>query len=279
MTPRLSLILPAYNEADALRAGRLDAVLAWKAKQPFPVEVLVVDDGSQDDTAALADAQLLAPDGVVRIEHAGKAAAVMAGIEAARAPVVLFTDMDQATPINHATALLETIESGADVALGSRGLRRPGAPLGRLLMSWGQVGLRMILLGLFHVDTQCGFKAFRRDAVLDVIRHLQLYHPARQNALEGPSVTSGFDVEVLFVARRLGYRLRSVPVNWHYEDTRRVDLRRDALRGVTDLLAITSTRWRGMYATKSARSAPDGQMAPDGGASGPVALPSGGVEG
>ncbi len=255
MTPGLSIVLPAYNEASALRAGRLGDVLAWRDRQPFDVEVVVVDDGSEDDTAARAEALLRAPDRLVRIAHAGKAAAVMAGIEAARAPVVLFTDMDQATPIAHAGDLLAALEAGADVALGSRGFRRPGAPVGRLAMSWGQAALRTLLLGLALPDTQCGFKAFRRDAVLRVFDHLRLYHPDRRGTIHGPSVTSGFDVEVLFVARRLGYRLASVPVTWHYEASRRVDLRRDALRGVQDLLAIAVARWRGAYAAASAMPA------------------------
>ncbi|HYE96895.1 MAG TPA: glycosyltransferase [Rubricoccaceae bacterium] len=240
----LSVIVPAYNEAPALRAGKLDIVRAWLAAQPFTAELLVVDDGSEDDTALLARR---VADRVIRIPHAGKAAAIIAGIEAADGTVVLFTDMDQATPIASAVNLLAALDAGADIAIGSRGLRRREAPVGRLFLSWGQVVVRTLLLGLPWPDTQCGFKAFTGPAARDVLDHLRVYHPARGKPIRGASVTSGFDVEFLYVARRRGYRIAAVPVDWHFEQTRRVDLRRDAWRGVRDLLAILVARWRGAY--------------------------------
>jgi glycosyltransferase involved in cell wall biosynthesis len=240
----LSLVVPAYNEAPAVRAGKLGAVRTWLAAQPETSELIVVDDGSTDETSALAAG---VADRVVRIEHAGKAAAITAGFEAAAGDVVLFTDMDQATPIAHARGLLDAIAAGADVAIGDRGLRRPGAPPWRMTLSWGQAALRTILLGLTLSDTQCGFKAFRREVARDLLRSLRVYHPRTAVRLDGPSVASGFDVELLFVARRRGYSVVSVPVSWRYADSRRVALGRDALRGVRDLLAIAAARLRGAY--------------------------------
>jgi hypothetical protein len=84
------------------------------------------------------------------------------------------------------------------------------------------VALRNALLGLKITDTQCGFKAMKRTAALEILDCLHLYHPNRKATIQGPSVTSGFDVEFLFVAQRLGYRVAEVPVQWNYQDTRRV---------------------------------------------------------
>jgi glycosyltransferase involved in cell wall biosynthesis len=222
---QLSVVVPAYNEGPALRAGKLDAVRDWLATQPITSELIVVDDGSEDDTAELAAG---AADRVVRIAHAGKAAAIIAGVDAASGRIVLFTDMDQATPMAHASDLLDAIDAGADIAIGSRGLTRQGAPPGRMMLSLGQVTLRTALLGLSWPDTQCGFKAFSRSAALDVLAHLRVYHPDSTAPMHGPSVASGFDVEFLYVARRRGYRIKAVPVTWRYAETRRVALGRDA---------------------------------------------------
>jgi dolichyl-phosphate beta-glucosyltransferase len=244
VVPGLSIVIPAYNEEPAIRAGKLASVVAWMQAQPFPTELIVVDDESQDQTAALAEGFA---NRVVRIQHAGKAAAVIAGIRAASCDWVLFTDMDQATPITEASKLLSALEAGADVAAGSRGLVRRGAPAGRYLLSYGQVVLKFLLLGLRISDSQCGFKAFTRQAALEVIERLVVYNPAVLGRLHGPSVTSGFDVEFLLVAQRLGYRISEVAVNWDYQQTRRVRLFRDALRGLRDLQRIAAARFARKY--------------------------------
>lgn len=240
----LSVIIPAYHEAAALRAGKLARVAEWRAAQATRIELLVVDDGSRDETAELAGALA---DHVLTIPHAGKAAAIAAGMRAARGDVILFSDMDQATPISEAPKLLDVVASSGGLAIGSRGLVRRGAPAGRYVLSWGQVALRWLLIGLYMADTQCGFKAMPRAAALRVLDHLRLYAPERMRTISGPSVTSGFDVEFLFVARRLGYSITEVSVTWDYQATRRVNLLRDAWRGVRDLLRIRIAAWRGEY--------------------------------
>jgi len=264
--PQLSIVIPAYNEERALRSGKLQRVVTWIALQSNRVELIVVDDGSRDATAELADGY---PARVIRIPHAGKAAAIMTGIRAARGEVILFTDMDQATPITEAAKLLDALQANVgrrgtdgggagsarggldrvriDIAIGSRGLARRGAPVGRYILSWGQVALRWIVLGLAITDTQCGFKAMHRKAALDILNHLRVYRPQGSGKLQGPSVTSGFDVEFLFVAKLLKYCVQEVPVEWNYQDTRRVRLVKDAWRGVKDLLRIAFARLRGSY--------------------------------
>jgi glycosyltransferase involved in cell wall biosynthesis len=252
MPASLTVVIPAYNEEAAIRAGKLRYVAEWLKAQPYPTELILVDDESQDQTAALSEG---VASRVVRIRHAGKAAAVIAGIQAARHEWVLFSDMDQATPMTEAPRLLAALADGADVAAGSRGITRPGAPMGRYVLSWGQVLLKSVLLGLRMVDTQCGFKAFTRQAALEVIEHLIVYAPTRLGTLEGPSVTSGFDVEFLFVAQRLGYQIREVPVKWNYQQTRRVNLFRDARRGLRDLFQIVMARLMKRYPRRGRKQA------------------------
>jgi glycosyltransferase involved in cell wall biosynthesis len=240
----LSIVIPAYNETASIRAGKLGRVSEWRADQAFTTEIIVVDDGSEDDTARLARG---IADHVLTISHAGKASAIATGIEAAHGDVILVMDMDQATPITEAAKLFKILEQRGGVVIGSRGLARQGAPLGRYLLSWGQVVLRRLLLGLNIADTQCGFKAFPCPVAREVLNKLRVYHPAKLKTIRGPSVTSGFDVEFLFVARRLGYSIQEVPVEWNYKDTRRVNLLKDAWRGIKDLLAILTANLRGSY--------------------------------
>ena len=228
--------------------GKLAAAAAWLAALPSATQLLVVDDGSGDDTAALAEG---VADRVVSIPHSGKAAAIVSGIRAASSELVLVMDMDQATPVAEGRKLLAVLRHRKDIAIGSRGLIRRGAPLSRCVVSWGHVALRRLLLGMPVVDTQCGFKAMSRAAALDVLASLRLYHPARMTPIRGPSVTSGFDTEFLFVARRLGYRVHEVPVGWNYEDTRRVNLARDAWHGARDLARIAVTDIGGGYPAPS----------------------------
>ncbi len=251
MKPYLSIIIPAYNEAGAIQAGKLQRVVDWLSHQSFKSELIVVDDGSRDETAALARRAAVR---VLRIPHGGKAAAIDAGIRVAAGEIVLFTDMDQATPISEAPRLLQALENGASIAIGSRGAVRTGAPVWRYALSWSQMGLRYLLLALKLRDTQCGFKAFTHQAALDVLDHLVVYAPSRLGPLQGASVTSGFDVEFLFVGMRLGYQIRELPVRWNYQETRRVRLVRDAWRGVIDLLHIAWARARGRYPKRARNS-------------------------
>jgi len=255
LRPFLSVVIPAYNEEANIRAGALDKVARYLAAQGYPYEVLVVDDGSEDDTAALAEAFAQQHVGfrVIRASHRGKAPTVATGMLAAEGQVVLFTDMDQATPIGEAAKLLPWFDRGYDVVIGSRGTVRRNAPWWRKIMSRSQIVLRSLVLGFGQItDTQCGFKAFRGEAVEPILSRLSLYGELADKEIRGATVTSGFDVEMLFVARKLDYRIKEVLVEWDYQRTRRVNLLKDSARGLRDLLRIRLADLRGAYAVKKA---------------------------
>lgn len=253
MSLYLSVIIPAYNEAANIRAGSLTSVHDYLSTQPYAYEVIIVDDGSADETAALAE-DFVAQHRhfrLLRNPHRGKAFTVVTGLRAAGGQIVLFTDMDQATPIYEAAKLLPWYERGYDVVIGSRGTYRRNAPLWRKFMSRSQILLRNLILGFKDItDTQCGFKSFRGSAIGPILDHLHLYRFSRDAQVRGATVTAGFDVELLFVAQRLGYRVKEVPVEWDYRHSRRVNLLRDSLRGVRELIEIRAADLRGAYSGK-----------------------------
>ena len=253
MKPFFSVVIPAYNEHANIQAGKLDKVADYLSAQSYTYEVLVVDDGSEDETAALVEAFALAHKGfcVIRGPHRGKAHAVATGLLAAQGEIVLFSDMDQATPISETAKLLPWFEQGYAVVIGSRGTVRRNAPTWRKFMSRSQIVLRNVILGLREVtDSQCGFKAFRGEAIRPILDGLRLYGPMDHVAIRGASVTSGFDVEMLFVARKLGYPIKEVPVEWDYQRTRRVNLLKDSWRGLLDLVSIRAADLRGAYSVR-----------------------------
>lgn len=257
MKPFLSVVVPAYNEAANLQHGSLELVTGYLAKQTYAWEVIVVDDGSEDQTLALAEgfAREHAGVRVIRNPHRGKAFTVATGLRAGQGQIVLFTDMDQATPIAETAKLLPWFDRGYDVVIGSRGTYRRNAPLWRKAMSRSQIILRNVILGFRDItDTQCGFKAFRGSTVEPILDHLFLYDLRQDAPVHGATVTAGFDVEVLFVAQKLGYRVKEVPVDWDYRQSRRVNLLKDSIRGVRELLDIRMADVRGAYSGATAVS-------------------------
>ncbi len=244
---QLSVVIPAYNEETNIRLGVLDKVSRYLEKQPYTWDVTVVDDGSTDDTAKLLEVFVKTNKGfsVMHNPHQGKAATVISGMMAARGDIILFTDLDQATPISELTHVLPWFDQRFDVVIGSR-RGRMGAPLTRRIMAQGFMILRGLILGLRGiVDTQCGFKAFRREVAHDIFGRLKLY--GENHVVSGAMVTAGFDIEVLFLAKKLGYKIKEVPVEWHYVETRRVNPLIDSVQGFSDILKIRLNAWRGLY--------------------------------
>jgi glycosyltransferase involved in cell wall biosynthesis len=242
--PTLSVVIPAYNEAVRLPAT-LAAVRAFLDEQRITHEVIVVDDGSADDTAALARAAGVR---VLAEPHRGKAAALRAGVRAATGERVLLMDADLATPIEEWTKCAAELDHGADIVIGSRelpGSRRIGEPWYRHVMGRGFNWLVQLLVMRGIRDTQCGFKAMRRTVAVDLFRWSRLYPDAAEQ-LTVPAVTA-YDVELLYVARRRGYTIAQVPVTWRFDAGTLVHPWRDTVRNFSDLWNVRRMARAGLY--------------------------------
>ncbi|NLT43516.1 MAG: glycosyltransferase family 2 protein [Anaerolineae bacterium] len=247
--PHLSVVVPVYNEERCI-AENLRGVLEYLAAQPYTSEVIVVDDGSRDNTASLVEQiAATAPSlRLIRNDHRGKAFAVRTGVLASAGEHVLFADADMATPIHQTAKLLSALEDGNQVAIGSRegyGARRYNEPWMRHFM--GRVFnlvVRILVMGQ-HRDTQCGFKAFTRAAAQDIFHSVRLYGPSAP-VLDAPLVT-GFDVELLYLAHLKDYRVVDLPVEWHYGPGSKVSPLRDSWRNFRDVLRVRYNAMRGLY--------------------------------
>lgn len=238
-------MIPAYNEE-----GRLPTTLAnvtsYLARQSYASEVLVVDDGSSDGTIAAAKGHPGVQ--VLRRDHRGKGFAVRAGALAARGAYVLLCDADLAVPISEWEKLYAQLVGGHDVVIGSReglGATRQGEPWYRHVM--GRVFnliIRSVAIQGIN-DTQCGFKALTRAAAQDLFRRIRIYGDDAP-ILRGAAVTA-YDVELLFLARRCGYRIAEVPVLWNYGTETKVSPVRDSLRNLRDVLTVRLNDLRGRY--------------------------------
>jgi dolichyl-phosphate beta-glucosyltransferase len=249
--PYLSLIVPAYNEDTRLEAT-LRAITDYLQAQAYSWELLIIDDGSVDATLALAEAFGVAhPALAIRVvanPHRGKAYAVRTGVEAARGKIIGFTDADLATPIDTLADAIGQFAAGADVVIGSReglGAVRHDEPAYRHLMGRVFNGLVQIVALPGIQDTQCGFKMLRGPVARKIFAATHLYNE-HSAAPQGPAVT-GFDVEILYLARRHGYQIAEVPVVWQYVAESKVNPLRDTLRNLRDLLLVRINSVRGRY--------------------------------
>jgi glycosyltransferase involved in cell wall biosynthesis len=249
----VSLIIPCYNEARRL-PGTLASTLAYFAQRDYSWELLIADDGSSDATPEIAAAAAAQP-GVrhLRLPHRGKAAAVRAGVEAARGQVIIFTDADLSTPIEYVEHARRRLLADSDLVIGSRegkGARRVDEPFYRHFMGRLFNYLVQGLLVRGVRDTQCGFKGFRSEVARDLFGHSRLYRD--DSEVHGPLVT-GFDVELLFLARKFGYRLYQLPVTWHHVEGSKVRPGLDSLLMLGDILRVRLNDVRGLYGTRSRR--------------------------
>jgi dolichyl-phosphate beta-glucosyltransferase len=239
--PSLAVVVPAFNEAQRL-ADTLSALLAYlKAHRPQS-ELIVVDDGSTDGTAQVAEEVFARkPEVSARVlrfeNNRGKGHAVRAGLLAALAPIAVFSDADLSTPILELPKIVEPIETGDyDVVFGSRALNRK--LIGKRQPWWreqgGQIFNAIVRLttGLPFSDTQCGFKAFRMQAARPIIEQ------ARTDGF-------GFDVELLYLARKAGLRLLERPVRWDHNEGSKVHIIRDSLRMFAEILPLRVRHLRG----------------------------------
>ena len=233
MPPTYSIVIPAYNESARLGAS-LEKVLAFVHAQRWDAEVLVVNDGSRDNTANIVR-EFAAKDPVVRLldnpGNHGKGYSVRNGMLAAQGQVIVFSDADLSSPIEEALKLLNALDTGADVAIGSRWLRAETQtrrqPLHRQLFGRIFNLLLRITLGLHFADTQCGFKAFKRSAAQAIFPRQRIER-------------WGFDPEILFLARKLGFKVKEVPVLWGHSGGARINPLIDGAKMFQEMLHI---RW------------------------------------
>jgi dolichyl-phosphate beta-glucosyltransferase len=244
-----SIILPAYNESARIM-GTLDRILAHAKQCDWSVEIIVVNDGSSDNTADIVR-RYAGEHPVVRLlenpGNRGKGYSVRNGMLRARGDILLFSDADLSSPIEEADQLFTVLGAGADIAIGSRWVDRRlqirRQPLYRRL--FGRIfnlALRVIL-DLQFKDTQCGFKAFTRRSAREIfpLQKIERW---------------GFDPELLYLAKRLGFTVREIPVTWSHREGTRIHPLRDGVRMFGELLRIRWYALKGNYTPSAPVSEP-----------------------
>ena len=233
MDPTYSIVIPAYNESARLSAT-LEKVLAYVHAQGWDAEIIVVNDGSRDNTADIVRAFVAKEPALRLVENPGnrgKGYSVRNGMLHTRGRIVLFSDADLSSPIEEAPKLFGALEQGADIAIGSRWLRAETQthrqPLHRQLFGRIYNLVLRLTLGLQFADTQCGFKAFKQPAV-------QAIFPLQK--IE----RWGFDPEILFLAKKLKFKTQEVPVAWGHSGGTRINPLVDGSRMVMEMFRI---RW------------------------------------
>jgi len=238
--PEVSLIIPAYNEEKRIGPS-LREVRHFMSSFERPMEVLVVDDGSRDATAGIVQDFIKSPQGGSRFQYLqygcnrGKGYAVAEGLRHGAGKFLVFTDTDLSAPIDQLPRLIEGLEAGADIAIASRRLPRSevvGLPLSRHIMGnlFALLSRLMVLPGIS--DTQCGFKAYRREAAHKLVE---------AQKIDGYT----FDVEHLLLARQFGMKVIEVPVKWVFSEGSQIHGIRDSTRMFRDLLAIPKLHPKG----------------------------------
>jgi glycosyltransferase involved in cell wall biosynthesis len=233
--PLYSIVLPAYNEQERLGPS-LEKAVDFVRRQQWNVEILVVNDGSTDHTAGIVRELMISAPELRLLENPGnrgKGYSVRNGMLNARGEILLFSDADFSSPIGEAVKLIGAIEGGADVAFGSRWLlaetQTKRQSLLRQFVGRAYNVLLRVLLGLPYKDTQCGFKAFTRQAAKVVFTRQQVER-------------WGFDPELLYIARKFGLKMAEVAVEWANDDRSKVNPLTDGVKMFIELLII---RWNG----------------------------------
>lgn len=235
--PYLSIVIPAYNESARIEKT-IARVMECVEARKWDAEVLVVDDGSSDDTAEIVERRMKQYSRLHLVKNPGnrgKGYSVRNGLLQAAGEIVMFTDADLSAPMEEAEWLLSAIHEGADVAIGSRWMDRRRQtihqPMYRRFFGRCFNRLTRTVMGLPFEDTQCGFKAFRRPAAQMVFRLQRIER-------------WGFDPEILFIARKLHYKIREVAVTWGHDERSRLSYLKDGMKMLEELAHI---RWNSLF--------------------------------
>jgi glycosyltransferase involved in cell wall biosynthesis len=237
---KITLIIPCYNEEANIQKGVLDKIGNFTKNDERFLEVLIVDDGSSDQSVSIIQNKYLSHFPKFRLiknPHMGKAYAVIKGINESKGDFTMFSDIDLATPIEEAEKLIDFANQNYDIVIGSRSSHREGAPLTRKVMALGMIFIRNYIIGLKGIkDTQCGFKMFKTSSAKKIVSKLQVFKDKIKT--EGSSVSAGFDLEFLFVASRLKYRMKEVSVSWRHVETKNVTFLKSSIEGLMDIILI-----------------------------------------
>jgi glycosyltransferase involved in cell wall biosynthesis len=253
-TPTISVIIPCYNEERNLERRVLDEVYEYLAQQDYAWEVIIVNDESTDNSKNLIQHSIATKENftLFDVPHGGKPAAIWAGLQKAQGQMVLTTDMDQSTPMSELGKLLPWSERGFDVVIGSRGTAREGFSLVRRAGSFVFGTLRGLVLLRSIADTQCGFKLYRRQVVSRFFPRLEAIK--QRGKPTGWKVTA-FDIELLYLIEKAGYRIKEVVVSWSNRDqsntkSQRGDLVRyvnESLDMAQQVMRVKLNQLRGFY--------------------------------
>ena len=249
MKPKISVIIPCYNEEGNLKRGALNQVEKYLKKQDYTSEVIISDDGSTDGSIKFIEkfVKYHSRFKLLKNKHAGKPFALRSGLKRARGEIVLFTDMDQSTPIDQLSKLLPFFDEGYDVVFGSRGMVRRKFPFYRKIASVVFRSFRQIFLLREVIDTQCGFKAFKKEALKKIFSKLTIFKTEKKT--KGWRVTA-YDVEALFVAQKLGFKIKEVPVKWEDQDIalgKKRNFLKESKEMMFEVLRVKIDDWRGRY--------------------------------
>jgi len=224
----ISIVIPAYNEEERL-PNTLETIIDYFEKSHKEYEIIVVDDGSSDHTGGIAQQYNPRAKLYKLPKNLGKGAAVRAGVEQAKGDFILFTDADLSTPITELPKLYSALEENSDIAIGSRAidssLIKLHQPLYRELMgkTFNKIVQFLVFKGI--KDTQCGFKLFKNSVAKEIFS---------QAKIDG----FGFDVEILYLARKKNYKIAEIPVEWHNDKKSKINPIKDSLKMFIEILKI-----------------------------------------
>jgi glycosyltransferase involved in cell wall biosynthesis len=244
VSPLISIIIPAYNEEQRLPStlAALDEFVSLNPNHVLPdngLELIIVDNASTDKTNEIAQhyAKTRTWARVIVETRRGKGAAVKTGMFAGTGKLLFICDADLAMPFQELPKFLPPKLTNYDIAIGSRegeGAKRYNEPSARHLQGRVATFLTKMVLGLPHEDTQCGYKCFKREVAHDIFRAQTIDK-------------WGFDFEILYIAKRRGYKVVDVPIHWYYRDNSRVKFGIDAIKTLRELLHVRQNGLRGAY--------------------------------
>lgn len=245
----LSVVIPCYNEEKNLKRGVLGEVDRYLGRQNYQSEVIISDDGSTDKSLEFVTDFCRSHPGfrLLKNPHGGKVFALKSGVEAAAGEIVLTTDMDQSAPIAELEKLLPFFKKGYQVVIGSRGQERKGFSVLRKVGSAVFRFFRQKFLLKDIIDTQCGFKTYRSQVAKDLFPRLLVFKKVRQ--VKGWRV-GAFDVELLFIAQKKGYKISEVTVKWKDEDITKGKQRKyfkESRQMLKEILRVKLNDLRGYY--------------------------------